>query len=143
MQEEAVTFTNDRGERLAGTLLWPAQQQGADAAAAAGSTHGGGVPCVLLAHGYMSGRSSELLVRLATALGREGIASLRWDFSGNGDSEGRFKYGCYRCGGGLHACSAAFCCFSVLTEDAEAGWLYGKCASDSYLQLRHQQEPCS
>jgi alpha/beta superfamily hydrolase len=40
----------------------------------------------------MSSRQSELLVRLATALARTGgLASLRFDFSGNGESGGRFR----------------------------------------------------
>lgn len=90
-----VEFPNARGERLVGTLVLP----NADARAGAGpSGSGRRARCVLLAHGYMSGRHSELLVRIATALRREGLASLRFDFSGNGDSGGRFKYGHYWCG---------------------------------------------
>lgn len=38
-----------------------------------------------------------LMVRLSTALGRScGLSSFRFDFSGNGDSEGQFRYGQYR-----------------------------------------------
>jgi hypothetical protein len=56
---------------------------------------------VLLAHGYMSSRNSELLVRLSTALARScQLSSFRFDFSGNGESEGEFRYGQYRCDSG-------------------------------------------
>lgn len=59
----------------------------------------------------MSGRHSELLVRLAGALARTaGLATFRFDHSGNGDSEGRFRWleaggaggrvGRWRAGGG-------------------------------------------
>jgi uncharacterized protein len=44
----------------------------------------------------MSNRDTFLLVRLADALASAGMASLRWDFSGNGESAGRFRYGGYR-----------------------------------------------
>jgi pimeloyl-ACP methyl ester carboxylesterase len=100
---QPLSFTNARGERLMGTLTLPEPSDGPR------PTGGGGAagpspsaprraPCVILAHGYMSTRNSELLVRLATALARDGgLASLRFDFSGNGESEGRFRYGCYRC----------------------------------------------
>jgi alpha/beta superfamily hydrolase len=37
------------------------------------------------------------LVRLATALARScQLSSFRFDFSGNGESEGEFRYGQYR-----------------------------------------------
>lgn len=51
-----------------------------------------GAPAVLLCHGF-SGHKAEdgrLFVRLARALAREGMVSLRFDFRGSGDSDGDF-----------------------------------------------------
>lgn len=80
---------NYRGETLVGTLTDPEPLQQHPTTV---------TPVVLLAHGYMSTRHSELLVRLSTALANTcGLSSLRFDFSGNGDSEGSFRYGQYRC----------------------------------------------
>lgn len=87
-EEEAAAFANERGERLAGTLARPS--------ASGGNASGSPPPCVLLAHGYMSDRDSGLLVDLAAALAQRGVWSLRFDFSGNGASQGRFRYGHYR-----------------------------------------------
>jgi hypothetical protein len=80
-----TSFLNGRGERLAGTIMWPAAAPAAGGGAApagggaadrgaGGSTGGGGTPAAILAHGYMGGRGSELLVRIATALAKEGVA---------------------------------------------------------------------
>ena len=91
LPEQQIEFLNHRGEKLVGTLTDPEAPEAAAVAAA------GMVPVVILAHGYMSSRNSELLVRLATAFGRScKLASFRFDFSGNGDSEGDFCYGQYR-----------------------------------------------
>jgi alpha/beta superfamily hydrolase len=102
-----VEFFNHRGEKLVGTLVHPEEPLPATAAAAAGAAATQQEqqlqqqqrlpPVVILAHGYMSSRNSELLVRLATAFARScKLASFRFDFSGNGDSEGEFRYGQYR-----------------------------------------------
>eukprot|EP00878_Enallax_costatus_P047128 GHUV01057531.1.p1 GENE.GHUV01057531.1~~GHUV01057531.1.p1 ORF type:complete len:112 (+),score=19.37 GHUV01057531.1:523-858(+) len=90
-QEQQVEFLNHRGEKLVGTLTDPELDVQVNPQNLAQT------PVVILAHGYMSTRNSELLVRLATALARScQLSSLRFDFSGNGDSEGAFRYGQYR-----------------------------------------------
>lgn len=107
IRETAVMFNNHRGEKLVGTLVDPppaAAGTAADTLTApvnrSSSSNAGSqaAPVVLLAHGYMSSRNSELLVRLSTALARScQLSSFRFDFSGNGESEGEFRYGQYRC----------------------------------------------
>jgi dienelactone hydrolase len=63
--------------RVPGTLMMPA------------TVAGRRVPAVLLLHGDLSNRneSDNLFGRLAAALAASGIASLRIDFAGSGDSE--------------------------------------------------------
>lgn len=73
--EEQVTFTNDKGERLAGVLHRPDRQ-------AAGG--------VLLCHGMESSKESLKLVHLGESLSRAGFAVLRFDFTGAGESTGEF-----------------------------------------------------
>lgn len=46
---------------------------------------------VVIAHGVTSNKDRPWLVELARALEREGLASLRVTFAGNGASEGRFE----------------------------------------------------
>lgn len=91
-----VEFSNHRGEKLVGTLVDPVIDNAASTSDQAAAQPP--APVVLLAHGYMSSRNSELLVRLATALARNrnSLATFRFDFSGNGDSGGEFRYGQYR-----------------------------------------------
>ncbi|NIQ39358.1 MAG: alpha/beta fold hydrolase [Proteobacteria bacterium] len=47
--------------------------------------------CVIVSHGLRSNKASDKYVELATQLCREGFAVLRFDFSGCGQSEGRFE----------------------------------------------------
>jgi len=49
------------------------------------------LPAVLIAHGFKESKSKRALVELARGLAQNGIASLRFDFSGHGDSGGSFE----------------------------------------------------
>lgn len=73
--ETAVAIPSD-GYDISGTLALPAVAEGA-------------VPAVLLLHGYGSDKHEVGLMyaRLAEALAAEGIASLRIDFAGMGESQ--------------------------------------------------------
>lgn len=74
LREEAVAFTV-AGERVCGQLILPAQP----------------APVALLfLHGWggVRGGPHDLLTTLARTLGDTGVASLRFDFRGRGDSEG-------------------------------------------------------
>ena len=51
---------------------------------------GSGRPGVLMLHGLKSSRASRKYVRVARRLAAQGIASLRIDFRGSGESEGEF-----------------------------------------------------
>ena len=73
--EEAVHFTNDHGENLAGTLHLPASP------AADG---------VIFGHCFTCSRHTSILRETARKLTERGIAALRFDFSGNGQSDGNF-----------------------------------------------------
>lgn len=77
---QALDIALPGGQVLAGSLEVPARAPAAPA------------PAVLLCHGF-SGHKAEdgrLFVRLARALADRGIASLRFDFRGSGDSDGDF-----------------------------------------------------
>jgi pimeloyl-ACP methyl ester carboxylesterase len=69
------TIVNPRGERLAFTVT-PGEPGRRD--------------IVLLGHGVTSDKDRPWSKAIAAALRMKGIASLRFAFSGNGDSEGRF-----------------------------------------------------
>ncbi len=77
--ESCVQFTSARGSMLRGMIHRP----------------GGGrrrVPGVIFFHGFTGDRmeSHWIFIKCARALAREGIASLRFDFYGSGESEGTF-----------------------------------------------------
>ena len=48
-------------------------------------------PMVILMHGFMANKKMQPLKSIAQELERRGIASLRFDFDGHGESEGRFR----------------------------------------------------
>ncbi len=76
--EQAISFDNQE-QRLWGMLHLP---------------HGDGPhPAVMLLHGLTASRieSHRFFVHLARALAAHGIAALRFDFRGSGDSEGEFQ----------------------------------------------------
>ncbi|XP_073129528.1 putative uncharacterized protein YDL057W isoform X2 [Henckelia pumila] len=50
---------------------------------------------VIICHGFRSSKDRIPMVNLAFAFEREGISALRFDFTGNGESEGSFQYGNY------------------------------------------------
>nr|XP_043627550.1 uncharacterized protein LOC122599159 isoform X2 [Erigeron canadensis] len=55
----------------------------------------GSMEVVIVCHGFRSCKDRIPMVNLATAFANEGITAFRFDFAGNGDSEGSFQYGNY------------------------------------------------
>ena len=51
---------------------------------------GGKCPLVMILHGFTANKNEKLLKTFADALEAEGIASIRFDFNGHGESEGSF-----------------------------------------------------
>lgn len=72
---EKITFTNGRGLALSGVLSDPGDAEG----------------CVVMCHGLASSKESETFLRLQDILNERGLATFRFDFSGHGDSEGKFE----------------------------------------------------
>ena len=74
---ESMVWVPAGDHRVPGTLAVPA------------APPAGAIPVVLLLHGDLSNRNEngDLFTRLAAALAAEGVASLRIDFAGSGDSE--------------------------------------------------------
>lgn len=77
--EQRVVITNKHGEKLVGLLH-----------------HMGTNKIVVLCHGFTASKNDGIIVDLAAALTKQGISIFRFDFSGNGESEGEFQYGNYR-----------------------------------------------
>ncbi len=48
-------------------------------------------PLVVICHGFTANKNQPMLVKLADYLEAAGIASIRFDFNGHGESEGRFQ----------------------------------------------------
>jgi len=77
MKERLVIFKNEKGEKLLGILTLPGQK--------------GRFPAVIMIHGFAKTKSERKFVELSKRLAENKIASLRFDFSGCGDSEGKFE----------------------------------------------------
>ena len=78
--QQQIHFLNLSGEKLEGTFHVPAKN----------SRHG-----IILGHCFTCSRHTRILRDLSLALMDEGFKVLRFDFSGNGQSEGNFSESLY------------------------------------------------
>uniref|UniRef100_A0A0D9WJ65 Serine aminopeptidase S33 domain-containing protein n=1 Tax=Leersia perrieri TaxID=77586 RepID=A0A0D9WJ65_9ORYZ len=79
VREQRIRISNKHGEYLVGLLHQACSKN-----------------LVILCHGFRATKDDSILVDFVSALTREGINAFRFDFSGNGESEGQFQYGNYR-----------------------------------------------
>ncbi|KAJ3671157.1 hypothetical protein LUZ60_008583 [Juncus effusus] len=77
--ERRFEIQNQHGEKLVGVL-----------------NDAGSKKVVILCHGFRASKDDNIMVNLSAALTKNGISTFRFDFSGNGESEGKFEYGNYR-----------------------------------------------
>ncbi|KAL6220986.1 hypothetical protein ACLB2K_008739 [Fragaria x ananassa] len=75
-QKQKVLVTNKHGEKLVGLLHETGSRE-----------------IVILCHGARASKDHFIIENLAVALEKEGISSFRFDFAGNGESEGTFQFG--------------------------------------------------
>lgn len=75
MKTEEVSFRSE-GQRISGILHLPEREH---------------PPCVIASHGLQSSKNSEKYIALGERLAGEGMAMLRFDFRGVGESEGRME----------------------------------------------------
>ncbi len=73
MKMEKISFESE-GQKISGILHFPVEKN---------------PPCVIASHGLLSGKNSEKYIALGEQISKEGIAMLRFDFRGIGESEGR------------------------------------------------------
>ncbi|XP_044464206.1 uncharacterized protein LOC123194835 isoform X2 [Mangifera indica] len=76
---QRVVIHNKHGEKLLGILHETGSKE-----------------LVIVCHGFQSSKDRIPMVSVAAALERNGISAFRFDFAGNGESEGSFQYGNYR-----------------------------------------------
>ncbi|KAK4412621.1 hypothetical protein Salat_2909200 [Sesamum alatum] len=79
VEQKRLLIENSHGEKLVGILH-----------------ETGSSELVIICHGFRSSKDRIPMVNLAFAFQREGISAFRFDFAGNGESEGSFQYGNYR-----------------------------------------------
>lgn len=72
---EKVFFANNAGDTLCGILSFPK----------------GAKTTVIMCHGFSSSKESRAYTEMQKALDKKGIASLRMDFFGHGESEGKME----------------------------------------------------
>lgn len=78
--EQPVHFYNYQGEKLTGTLHLPDRPSGRG---------------VVFGHCFTCSRHTGIIRQICTELEGEGFMALRFDFSGNGQSQGRFDESTY------------------------------------------------
>lgn len=79
MSQQKIVIKNKHGENLVGLLH-----------------EAGSKELVILCHGFRSSKESKTISSLSDSLTSENVSTFRFDFSGNGESEGTFQYGNYR-----------------------------------------------
>ncbi|XP_009149895.1 uncharacterized protein LOC103873226 [Brassica rapa] len=77
-QQKRIEIRNSHNEKLVGLLHETGSKE-----------------IVVLCHGFRSSKNNQIMKNVAAALEKEGISAFRFDFSGNGESEGSFYYGNY------------------------------------------------
>lgn len=75
-----VKFKNSKGKKLSGILHLPTAKNQSN-------------PCVLICHGFLASKEFKFIPKLAERLCKEGFTVLRFDFTGNGESEGQLSEG--------------------------------------------------
>ena len=98
LRRRRVEFpSKEEGVKLVGELVWPAQRSSIPSTSSTSTSTSSSsfrVPVSVLAHGLADDRDSFVLPRLAEELAaRAGVASLRFDFRGSGESGGEFNFG--------------------------------------------------
>ncbi|KAI7754106.1 hypothetical protein M8C21_014729 [Ambrosia artemisiifolia] len=78
VEQKRIVIQNKCCEKLVGLLHESASKQ-----------------IVILCHGFRDSKNYSMMVELAFALEKHGISAFRFDFSGNGESEGLFQFGNY------------------------------------------------
>jgi pimeloyl-ACP methyl ester carboxylesterase len=78
--EQPIHFYNQQGEKLAGSLHLPGQHNGCG---------------VVFGHCFTCTRHTRVIREACDALAAENFLALRFDFSGNGQSEGEFSKSTY------------------------------------------------
>ncbi|KAL5836197.1 hypothetical protein ACOSQ4_015694 [Xanthoceras sorbifolium] len=79
VEQKRVVINNNSGEKLVGTLHETGSKE-----------------VVIVCHGFQSCKERMPMLNLAVAFQRQGITAYRFDFPGNGESDGSFQYGNYR-----------------------------------------------
>ncbi|KAL3532629.1 hypothetical protein ACH5RR_006150 [Cinchona calisaya] len=78
IRQQRITLQNKHSEKLVGVLH-----------------ENGSADVVVLCHGFRSSKDNNTMMNISAALESEGISAFRFDFAGNGESEGTFQYGNY------------------------------------------------
>ena len=74
--EQAIHFYNQQGEKIAGTLHLPKRPDGCG---------------VVFGHCFTCSRNTRIIREICNELAARDVLALRFDFSGNGQSEGEFS----------------------------------------------------
>ncbi|XP_024979524.1 uncharacterized protein LOC112516612 isoform X1 [Cynara cardunculus var. scolymus] len=78
IEQKKIIIQNNCGEKLVGLLHETGSKE-----------------IVILCHGYQCTKDHSLITDLASAVEKQGISVFRFDFSGNGESEGSFQFANY------------------------------------------------